>query len=258
NRNEEVTVDTLFAYIFRRSMEVSRATDGAFDITVAPLVNAWGFGFKQSVFPDSLLIDSLLPFVGYTKVALTPQRRVVKQDPRIQLDCSAIAKGYGVDVVAQLLRAKGVENYMIDIGGEVVVNGNNKNGDKWSIGIDKPIDDRLAAGDEVQVALRIGRGAIATSGNYRNFYYKDGQKYAHTIDPRTGYPVQHNLLSATVVAPDCTTADAYATAFMVVGTERARQIAEAHPELEIYLIYADETGQNRVYYSKGLEAYFLK
>jgi thiamine biosynthesis lipoprotein len=258
NRNEAVTADTLFAHVFRRSMEVSRATDGAFDITVAPLVNAWGFGFKESAFPDSLTIDSLLPFTGYTRVSLSADGCVIKQDPRIQLDCSAIAKGYGVDRVAQLLRDQGVENFLVDIGGEVVVSGKNSQGNPWNIGINKPVDDRLATDNEMQTTLRIDRGAIATSGNYRNFYYKDGKKYAHTIDPRTGYPVQHSLLSATVVAHDCTTADAYATAFMVLGVERAGQIAQAHPELEVYLIYADEQGQNRVYASKGMESYLLK
>jgi thiamine biosynthesis lipoprotein len=256
NRNEAVVVDSMFAHVFRRSMEVSRATHGAFDITVAPLVNAWGFGFKESLFPDSTMVDSLLQFTGYTKVTLSEAGHVVKQDPRIQLNCSAIAKGYGVDVVAQLLRDSGVDNFMVDIGGEVAVHGKNQRGEPWNIGINKPIDNPIADNSELQITLRINQGAIATSGNYRYFYYKEGKKYAHTIDPATGYPVQHSLLSATVIAHNCMTADAYATAFMVLGVEKARKIVEAHPELEVYFIYADEKGENRTYASPGMKRYY--
>ncbi len=164
-------------------MEISRETQGAFDITIAPLANAWGFGFKKGTFPDSVMIDSLLQITGYDKVKLENEK-IIKQDPRIMLSCSAVAKGYSVDVVARLLDRKGIKNYMIDIGGEVVVKGFNPKNDRWRIGINKPIDDSLSVKQDIQTVLKVTDLGMATSGNYRNFYYKDGKKYAHTIDPR--------------------------------------------------------------------------
>ena len=255
NRNELVAADPFFTTVFRRSMEISRETDGAFDITVAPLVNAWGFGFKQGIFPDSAKVDSLLQFVGYRKVELTPEGKVEKQDPRLMLDCSAVAKGYAVDVVAQLLASQGVQNFMVDIGGEVVVHGHNPQGTGWRIGINKPVDDSLSLNQELQTVLHVSDVGIATSGNYRNFYYRDGKKYAHTIDPRTGYPVQHSILSATVIARDCMSADAYATAFMVMGLDEAVRFVEARPDLDAYFIYDDGEGKTATYQTRGMERY---
>lgn len=251
NRNERVIADELFATVFRKSLEVSEATDGAFDITVAPLVNAWGFGFKQGSFPDSMMVDSLLQLTGYEKVSMNEQGEVLKQDERMMLNCSAIAKGYAVDVIANLLKSKGVKNMMVDIGGEVVVHGKNPKEKNWRIGINKPVDDSLATNQELQTIIEITDVAMATSGNYRNFYYKDGRKYAHTIDPRTGYPVQHSLLSATVIANDCMTADAYATAFMVMGVEKALEMAESTPNIEAFFIFADEAGKTQTCQTNG-------
>lgn len=251
NRNEQVIADELFTTVFRRSMEISQATGGAFDITVAPLVNAWGFGFKQGRFPDSLMVDSLLQITGYQKVSMTEAGEVTKQDERMMLNCSAIAKGFAVDVIANLLKSKGVENMMVDIGGEVVVCGKNPHSKKWRIGINKPVDDSLATNQELQTVVEITDAAMATSGNYRNFYYNNGKKYAHTIDPHTGYPVQHSLLSATVVAKDCMTADAYATAFMVMGVEKSMEMAESNPEIEAMFIYSDEEGKNQTCQTSG-------
>lgn len=255
NRNEPVKVDSFFANVFRRSMEISQETNGAFDITVAPLVNVWGFGFRQGAFPDSAQIDSLLTFTGYTKVKLNDQGEVVKQDPRIMLTCSAVAKGYSVDVIAGLLERKGVKNYMVDIGGEVAVKGLNASQQPWRIGVNKPIDDSLALNQELQTVLHVTDAAIATSGNYRNYYYKDGKKYAHTIDPKTGYPVQRSILSATVIARDCMSADAYATAFMVMGLEQAVTFAHAHPEIDVYFVYEDSSGTQQVFQSEGMKKY---
>lgn len=252
NRNEDIVPDTFFTNVFRRSMEISRETDGAFDITVAPLANAWGFGFKKGNFPDSAMIDSLLEMTGYEKVELSDEGKVVKTDPRIMLSCSAVAKGYAVDVIAQLLKKKGIRNFMVDIGGEVVVHGQNPQNGLWRIGLNKPIDDSLAVNQELQAVLQVTDLGMATSGNYRNYYYKDGKKYAHTIDPRTGYPVQHSILSATVIAKDCMSADAYATAFMVMGLDGAKQILEKHPELMAYFIWADAEGNNHVWYSPSM------
>ncbi|MBR4388436.1 MAG: FAD:protein FMN transferase [Prevotella sp.] len=257
NSNSDMKTDTMFRDVFELSMRVSEVTNGAFDITVAPLVNAWGFGFKNGTMPNSHAVDSLLQLVGYRKVHLSPRGEVSKSDPRIMLDCSAVAKGYGCDVVARLLRSHGIDNYMIEIGGEVVVRGQNERHQSWRIGVSKPVDDSLRVNTEQQAILSITDRALATSGNYRNFYYKDGQKYAHTIDPHTGYPVSHSLLSATVLARDCATADAYATAFMVLGADRAKQLLSTHDELQAYLISAAPDGSYEIWYSPALESKLL-
>lgn len=257
NRNEELVTDSFFQACFKRSMEISQETDGAFDITIAPIANAWGFGFKKGAFPDSLMIDSLRQFTGYEKVSLI-DGKVVKQDPRIMLSCSAVAKGYSVDVVARLLDRKGIKNYMVDIGGEVVVKGENPKQGEWRIGINKPVDDSLSVNQELQTILKVTDSGMATSGNYRNFYYKDGKKYAHTIDPRTGYPVQHNVLSTTVIAKDCMSADAYATAFMVMGLKEAEKFANAHPEIDVYFIYTDDNGDIKTYFTEGMKKYIAQ
>lgn len=252
NQNRDVEPDAMFLDVFRKAMTISQDTEGAFDITVAPLVNAWGFGFKNGSQPDNSQVDSLLRLVGYQKVALK-DGRIVKQHPDIMLDCSAIAKGYGSDVVARFLSRKGIKNFMVEIGGEIVTCGINSRRMPWKIGVTKPTDDSLSVGGELQSILNVADMAMATSGNYRNFYYKGGKKYAHTIDPKTGYPVQHSLLSATVLAKDCATADAYATSFMVLGIEKSRKILERHPELMAYFIYADKDGKNAVWYTPSLE-----
>ena len=247
NKNEDVAIDTLFKRVFLLSQRVSEATHGAFDITVAPLVNAWGFGFKNGSLPDSVAVDSLRSLVGWQRVQLTADGHLRKDDPRIVLDCSAIAKGFGVDVVADLLRSKGVKNFMVEIGGEVVVSGSNPKGEAWRIGVNKPDDDPTSSNHELETVLALDNQALATSGNYRNFYVTDeGRRVAHTIDPATGYPVQHNLLSATVLAPTCATADAFATAFMVLGIDSAKQVLARHPELEVFFIY-DSLGVQRTF-----------
>lgn len=254
NRNEELVADSFFVKCFNRSMEISRETKGAFDITIAPLANAWGFGFKKGAFPDSSMIDSLRQITGYEKVHLE-DGKVVKQDPRIMLSCSAVAKGYSVDVVAHLLERKGIKNFMVDIGGEVVVKGKNPKDGLWRIGINKPIDDSLSVKQDLQTVLEITDLGMATSGNYRNYYYKDGKKYAHTIDPRTGYPVQHSILSSTVIAEDCMSADALATSFMVMGLEEAEAFCKANPKIDAYFIYSGDNGKFETYYTEGMKKY---
>lgn len=257
NRNEPTRLNDMFVRVFTLAEEVSRETDGAFDITVAPMVNAWGFGFKQGRAPSPQAIDSLRAIVGYRKVRLSGGR-IVKADPRIMLDCSAIAKGYGSDVVAAYLRRQGVANFMVEIGGEIVSRGISEKRVPWKIGVTKPTDDSLQQNQELQTVLNVTDKAMATSGNYRNFYYKNGRKYAHTIDPKTGRPVQHNILSATVLADNCATADAYATAFMVTGLDGARRILARHPELMAYFIYADAQGRNQVWFSPTLKDKIVK
>ena len=251
NNNQDIEVDQMFGDVFTLARTVSADTDGAFDITVAPLVNAWGFGFKSGNMPSRHTIDSLRTFVGYKRVELHDSR-IVKADPRVMLDCSAIAKGYGCDVVAELLRRKGIDNFMVEIGGEVVTSGISEKRVPWKIGVTKPSDDSLSVNNELQTVLNITDKAMATSGNYRNFYYKNGKKYAHTIDPATGYPVQHSLLSATVISDRCAKADAYATAFMVMGLEKAKKVLDRHRDLMAYLIYSDHKGEYKVWFSPSL------
>lgn len=240
NENRAVTLDEMFISVVDLAKRVSEDTEGAFDITVAPLVNAWGFGFKHGTPPTATAIDSLRQIVGYEKITLLG-KTIRKSDPRVMLDCSAIAKGFGTDVVARLLQREGVKNFMVEIGGEIVARGKNPRQEAWTVGVARPVDDTLAVKSDLQTVLRVHDIAMATSGNYRNFYYKDGKKFAHTIDPETGRPVQHNILSATVIAKECAVADAYATAFMVMGLEKAKALLARHKEMKAYIIY-DEDG----------------
>ena len=254
SNSQPVELTTMFTEVYCLADSISRDTQGAFDITVGPLVNAWGFGFKNEQMPSSVQIDSLLSFIGMDKLELSSDgKTLAKRDPRVTLDFSAIAKGYGSDVVARFLRSHGITNFMVEIGGEVVTSGISPKRLPWRIGVTKPTDDSLSVGNELQTVLNVTDHAMATSGNYRNFYYKGGRKYAHTIDPHTGYPVQHSLLSATVLAPDCARADAYATAFMVMGLEKAQAVLAHHPELMAYFILSDASGQLTVWFSPSLK-----
>ena len=255
NRNEAVEADDWFIEVFNRAKEVSDHSEGIFDITCAPLVNLWGFGFSKMDSVTPQMIDSIKQFVGYQKVRLDG-RKVVKDDSRILLNCSAIAKGYASDVIARLLEREGIENYMVEIGGEVTMKGVNQNGKCWRIGINKPEDDSTGVKNDIEEVVQLcKKGGVATSGNYRNYYIKDGKKYAHTIDPRTGYPSEQSILSATIVAEDCITADAYATAFMAMGLEKAREAAKNIPGIEYYVIYSDENGKHQIEYSTGMLQY---
>ncbi len=248
----DVVADEYLRICFLAAEEVYAATGGAFDITVAPVVNAWGFGFTEKSRVDSALIDSLLQFVGMNKVSLR-ENKLVREREGMMLDMNAIAQGYAVDVLAEFFDAENIENYLVEIGGEVRCSGKNRFGLDWRIGIDKPIDGLQLPGVQMQAIVQISGRSLATSGNYRRFYEEDGIKYSHTIDPSTGYPVQHGLLSATVVASDCMRADAYATAFMVMGYEKARRFLEKHTYLDAYLIFNDEMGEYRVWYTAGME-----
>lgn len=258
NRGEPVEVDTLFQKVFNRAQEVAALTDGAYDITCAPLINLWGFGFKDGDTVTAAAIDSVRAFIGYEKVHLEGNR-VVKADPRVILNMSSIADGTVCDMIATMFESKGIQNYMVEFGGEMRVKGLNPSGEAWRLGITKPTDDSTGLNQELQQIIRfpMPRG-MATSGNYRNFYVKDGKKYAHTIDPIEGCPVQRDILSATIVAADGMTADACATAFMVLGSERAKRFYERMKGIDYYIICADSTGQGfRVEYSPGFRQYLL-
>jgi len=248
NSNQPVVLDSLFINCFNKAMEISAQSNGAFDITVAPLVNAWGFGFRKKEKITPQLIDSLLQLTGYTKVRLE-NGVVVKENPGIMLDMSAIAKGYTCDIIGRFLARKGCKNLMVEIGGEVVARGVNAKGEIWNIGISKPDENLFQTEENIQTACRLHNLAMATSGNYRNFYVENGKKFAHEIDPATGYPVQHNLLSTTVVTGDCMTADAWATAFMVLGLEKSIEIQKKTAGIEVFFIYSDDSGFNKIYMS---------
>lgn len=240
NRNEPVEVDSLFALMFAEAQQISQLSGGAFDITVAPLVHAWGFGKKANdpkVKAQEINIDSIKAFVGYHKIQLQ-DLHVLKADDRITLDASAIAKGYACDVVANLLREQGCENLLVDIGGEVVMQGLNDRGQAWRVGISKPKIDATGMENELQEVIESTQLCMATSGNYLQYYFVDGQRRSHTIDPRSGRPVEHSLLSATVVANSCMRADALATACMVLGANEALQMIEQTTDAACYLIVA--------------------
>ncbi len=243
NNGTSNKVDCLFCVVFKLAQEVAKSTGGAFDPTVAPAVNAWGFGPERKLQLSKATLDSIQQLVDYRKVQLQGDSLLLRADSRITLDYGAIAKGLGVDCIAHALTENGVMNFMVEIGGEVIVKGVNEKGTAWRIGVQKPTSNA----SDLQEVIQLEDAAMATSGNYRNFYVNaDGKRVAHTIDPRTASPVSHALLSATVIAPSCAMADAYATSFMVVGVEGAKQILEAHPELSAYLIY-EEADSLRVY-----------
>ncbi len=253
--------DEYLTTVFKTAQHISETTNGAFDMTVAPIVNYWGFGFttedvQHKQFQQSS-IDSMLAFTGYDKVHL--KNGILGKDfPQVELDASAIAKGFGVDVAGNVLADHGIKNYLVEIGGEVTTAGVNAKGQPWTIGINKPIDTPLPTDDELQAIVSISGKALASSGNYRQFYMKDGKKYSHTINPKTGYPVNHNLLASTVIADNCMTADAYATACMVLGVEESLKLAKSLPEIEVFLIFENEEHQLDVTYTDGFKKYLTK
>jgi thiamine biosynthesis lipoprotein len=256
NRNEPVEVDDFFVAVFNRSREIYEASGGVFDISASPLFNAWGFGFKHKEKVTPHTIDSIGQFIGMDKVWLEGSR-VVKVDPRVSLNMNAVAKGYSSDVVAVWLEAKGITDYLVEIGGEIRCAGKNRQGKPWAVAIDRPEDGNMVPGENVQAVVLLTNRSMATSGNYRRYYIEEGKKYAHTINPKTGYPVAHTLLSTTVFADDCMTADAYATVLMVLGVEEAKKFLVNHPELDAYLIY-EEDGTMKSWYTPAVRKMLKK
>jgi thiamine biosynthesis lipoprotein len=257
NKYDSLTYESRYFYpVLNRSKTVFERTQGAFDPTVMPLVRAWGFGPGKT--PQEMTqskIDSLLQLVGFQYISYN-EHTAKKLKDNVQLDFSAIAGGYASDLVAELLLQKGIVNFMVEIGGEVVCRGTNAKGDIWSIGIENPIIAE-EGGKEISSIIKLENKALATSGNYRNFYIKEGKKYAHTLDPKTGYPVQHSLLSSTVITQDCMDADAYATAFMVMGVEKSIDFLKKNTNIQALLIY-DENGTMKIFMTEGLTNYIVK
>ena len=250
NRNEEAVPDSFFINVFRKSVIISEITGGTFDITVGPLVKAWGFGPDAHKSFTEAKRDSMMKLIGMNKVALT-NGRLIKSDPHISLDFNAIAQGYSVDVICSCFDNLGIKNYLVEVGGEVRAKGK-KAGNFWRVGIDKPEDNNMSPGQNLQAIIKLSGKALATSGSYRKFYVENGIKYSHEIDPKTGYPVKNTLLSVSIIADDCATADGIATACMVMGKERTIEFIGLHPELEAYLVYSDEMGNFKTWTSERL------
>ena len=256
NRNETDSVDRHIAFNLCLADSIGSLSDGRYDVTVKPLVEAWGFAGKERT--EHPNVDSILEFVGREKVRVEAGR-LVKDDPRVQLDFNSIAKGYTVDLLAALVEKYGAENYIVDIGGEVRCRGVNRQGNPWRIGIETPFDGNMSNGEYLQKRVRLHGGGLATSGNYRRFYLdKEGNKVAHTIDPRTGRSAVSRLLSVTVVAPTCAEADALGTMFLAMGADDALVAAAAMPGVKVYFILADGSDGYEEYVSPAMEALIMQ
>ncbi|MDP4291021.1 MAG: FAD:protein FMN transferase, partial [Bacteroidota bacterium] len=249
NNDPTVKADKDFTTVFNKAMEVSEKSGGAFDLTVGQLVRAWGFSIKGKMKMDAKRVDSLKQYVGYQKIKLV-NGKVIKKNPNIQLDFNAIAQGYSSDVLARFLESKGIKNYLIDVGGEVLGRGQKPDGSKWSVGIEKPAKDSLQK-QQLEAVVTLDNRALSTSGNYRKYFIRNGVKYSHTIDPFTGYPVHHTLLAVSVLAENSITADAYGTVFLVMGMDKALDFIKRNPGLEAYFIYSDEKGNLKTNCSPG-------
>ncbi len=253
NRREiDSTVDPLFWSVLTTGKNISRETDGAFDMTIGPLVNLFGFGPVEKGAVDSTLVDSLLRLTGWDRVAYYKSGKI-EMPEGMTIDVNAIAQGYSVDLIAEFFDANGVKDYLVEVGGEMRARGTNLDDEAWVVGIDKPSEEIQE--ERFQVIIGLDSAALATSGNYRKFWVDEetGVKYSHTIDPETGYPARDRILSASIIADDCMTADAMATACMVMGIDKARQFIESRDDLEAYFVYSGLTGEWEVWRSTGFE-----
>jgi len=250
NSSNGIAIDSLLAEVVMHSLRYAQETNGAFDITVGPLVKAWGFHAKKGEMPEDKTIRDLMKFIGSEMIELN-NLFLGKKHPKVKIDVNAIAQGFTVDQIAQNFENEGIGNYLIEVGGEVRTLGKSPRGAHWLVGVDKP-DDNALSGDNLQVIIKLSGESLVTSGNYRKFFVKDGVKYSHTIDAQTGYPVSHSLLSATVLDSTATRADALATAFMVMGKERVIEWLLSNPGIEAYLVYSDEKGDFQVWMSEGM------
>lgn len=251
NRNEDVIPDAYFIKVFQRAKEIYALTGGAFDATIGPLVKAWGFGpDAQKNFTETKR-DSLTKLIGMEKIELM-NGQIVKSDPKIMLDFNAIAKGYAVDVISGFLDDQEIDSYLVEIGGEVRTRGD-KDGSYWRIGIDRPEDNNMIPGNNTQAVIRIRDRSLATSGNYRKFFVENSIKYSHTINPRTGYPIRNSLLSVTILADDCASADGIATACMVMGKDKAIEFMRNNPHLDAYIIFLGKAGNFQSCFTDNLK-----
>ncbi len=237
NRNEDVVVDQIFKDNFEWSRKASEFSGGAFDATIGPLVSAWGFHYKKELKMTPEMVDSIRQLVDYRKIEITGDK-VVKANPNMTLDFNAVAQGYTADLVGKLLETNGIDNYLIDVGGEIMARGTKPNGEEWIIGIEKPAEN-FDSERSVQIKINLRDRGIVTSGNYRKYIEKDGVRYSHSIDPKSGYPVPQDLLSATVIAENAAWADCLASICMLVGREKAIELLEKEKNVEAYFIYVE-------------------
>lgn len=250
NSSNSQELDPVFEHLYRSSKMVSVETDGAFDPTIGPLISAWGFGFENRSKLDSSMVDSLLEHCGFNLFHLDG-KKLLKVDSLASLNFNAIAQGYAVDLMLDMVKSYQLNDIYVELGGEIAVSGRNKSLQSWQIGIDKPIDKNYER--QISYVVGLSNKAMATSGNYRNYYEIDGKRYAHTIHPITGFPVEHSLLSATVITKNCMLADAYATACMVMGVEKSIEFLNRNDEIEGLLIYQDQNGNLENYVTSGIE-----
>lgn len=252
NNNETDSLDFNLVQLYNKSKEINMQTNGAFDPTLAPIINAWGFGYKNNTLPTQTALDSMMQFVGIQKTNIK-DGRLVKDDNRMEFNFSAIAKGLGVDRIGELLARNGIEDYMIEIGGEIVVKGMNSKGKDWRISIDRPTENDSVIDHNSAAIVTLKNEAIATSGNYRNFKTDSiGAKYNHIIDPKTGTSAKSDVLSATIIAKDCMTADAYATAFMIISQEERENILKMNPDMKAMIISSDSIGNYNIWTSSNI------
>jgi thiamine biosynthesis lipoprotein len=243
--------------MFYMAQQAAKQTNGMFDITVGPLVKAWGFAFGNKDHSKIPNPKDFLPFVGFHKIRIQ-NHRLYKQDSRIVIDANGIAQGQSSDIIGKLLEGNGCKNYMVEIGGEIVCKGSNPQGKKWRVGIDKPVDDSLSVNADLQTIIELNDGAITTAGNYRKFHIINGKKYGHLINPHSGYPEATNLLSVTVLSSKGIISDAYDSPFMLLGLEKSLEVCKKVPGLECYFIYLDKNGKTQEYYTNGFKKYLTK
>jgi thiamine biosynthesis lipoprotein len=257
NSNEkDVKVDQYFKVCFKKAIKIWKDTDGAFDPTVFPLTNAMGFGPGKRKKLEQKEVDSILHFVGFNLIKLKGDK-IIKKDPRVQLDFNAFAQGYSVDVISDFISKKGIKSFIVEIGGEVYAKGKQPNGTNWTVGIEKPIDNKEFQ-NPIEAIVKLENLAIATSGNYRRFVIENGVKYAHHIDPKTGYSTKNNLLSTSIFSKKCITSDATATGILVMGLEKAKIYFNKHPEIQAFLIYSDDEGNYQLFETKNLKAILIE
>lgn len=258
NDNDSLVIpDEKLLAVWEEALRINELSEGAFDITVGPLIDAWGFGPGMKLDLDSIVIDSLMKYVGMDKLSVKDER-FVKTHPEIRLDVNAIAQGYSVDLLSDYFKEIGLKNFLINVGGEIRVSGVNPAGSEWKVGVDKPIFGNALPGQELQAVLKLKDISLASSGNYRKFYEVDGKKIVHTLDPATGYTKMSQLLGATIITESCMTADALATACMVMGPEKAKEFISGLKDVEAYFITTDQEGNYMAWYTPGLEAMIRK
>ena len=261
NEDGNPDIDKIFLDNFLASRRMSEESGGMFDASAAPLFDLWGFGFKTGTEVTQAMIDSVLQFVGMAHFRVDSLKTkegqdsivILRDDPRCKLNFNAIAQGYTTDLIAAKFSGMGMENFLVEVGGEVYAEGVNPKGRLWNVGIDRPVDGNNSPGADIQAVVHISGKGLVTSGVYRKFYIKDGKKISHSINPKTGYPVDHNLLSATVVAENATVADGYATYLMVLGFDKAKEVVESNPAIEALLIFSDGDSL-KVWMSEGMDA----